>query len=158
MIFPSSLILGFWRTQQVYNSNQLNQWAVRLATGLKRKIKPKLTTHQFQHWMRLLSYPHKKSVWFQKIIFSKVFCRSLVLWIGHETVKLMWQGVALSHSWNRSSLFVTTMNKFDNEAPSMLARNSTYSQGSEKFYASFMLHTVCSIPYTAWDYEIRDHI
>ena len=67
-----------------------------------------------------------------------------------------WQGVALSHSWNRSSLFVTTMNEFDNETSSMLARNSTYSQGSEKYDASFMLHTACSIRYRAWDFEIRE--
>ena len=40
----------------------------------------------------------------------------------------MLQGVTLSLSgWNRSSLFVTTMNEFDNEASSMLARDSSYS-------------------------------
>ena len=42
------------------------------------------------------------------------------------------------------------MNEFDNEAPSMLARNSTYSQGLENFDASFMMHMICSISYAEY--------
>ena len=33
------------------------------------------------------------------------------------------------------------MNEFDNEAPSMLARDSSYSEGSENFDTWLMLHT-----------------
>ena len=36
------------------------------------------------------------------------------------------------------------MNEFDNEAPSMLARDSAYSEGSENFDAWLMLDTLNS--------------
>ena len=57
---------------------------------------------------------------------SKIFSGPL----SHSTVTLLWQvGVFILVDWNRLSLFATTINEFDNEAPSMLARDSSYSQG-----------------------------
>ena len=46
------------------------------------------------------------------------------------------------------------MNEFDNEAPSMLARDSSYSEGSENFDAWLMLHTYAT--YVIEHFEILE--
>ena len=60
--------------------------------------------------------------------------------------------------WTLSSLYVTTMSEFDNEALAMLTRDSSYSQVSALFktiqsyfnYLYDILYTVCSKPYATW--------
>ena len=124
--------------------NQVNQWVVRLAAVLKQRTKQKLVTCQFQKLMRLLNYHQMISVWFQIRFSQKLFADRLF----HAIVNSMWQAVVLSLvGWNQPSLFLTTIKEFDNEAPSMLARDSSYSQGS----TTFTIQNLCCLFTRLWN-------